>query len=207
VCAWCLHVQGWGLKQVHWRLILHDIPHLHYKISSDPANYPDRSVSKPPIQGIFCVCRRIQLKCGLGGVVVVTGNEVPLHATYTWLTSYIDNPRNRNNVVCITTVLPSGRSGSNSLTSKRASLLQNRPDRLWDTKWVTEFFPVIKRPEREGDHSLLLSVEDRNERFYIEFLLYAFVTWTGKTSPFNLFNCWSSHIVPSVWTPCRLTAF
>ena len=45
-------------------------------------NYPDRCVSNPPIQGIFCVCRRIQLKCVLGGVALVIGNEVPLHATY-----------------------------------------------------------------------------------------------------------------------------
>ena len=45
---------------------------------------------------------------------------------------------------------------------------------------------MIKRPEREGDHSPLSSVEDRIERFYIVFLLCAFVSWTGKISPFHL---------------------
>jgi len=47
------------------------------------------------------------------------------------------------------------------------SLLQKCPDTLWDAKWGTEFFSLVKRREREGDYSLASSVEDRNERFCV----------------------------------------
>jgi len=41
---------------------------------------------------------------------------------------------------------------------------------------------VVKRPERVDDYSPVSSVENRNERFYILFLLYAFLAWTKTTS-------------------------
>jgi hypothetical protein len=52
------------------------------------------------------------------------------------LTSYIDNPRNRNNIVCITTVLPYGRSGVRIRLRARELLFCKTVQTDWGTHRV-----------------------------------------------------------------------
>jgi hypothetical protein len=55
-----------------------------------------------------------------------------------------------------------------------------RPARLCDS------FPGIKRPECEVEHPLPFIVEVKNEWSYTFASLFAFMTWTGKTSRFTV---------------------
>ena len=102
--------------------------------------------------------------------------------------------RSRNTVVGILSALGAGRSGIRFLTRKRDfSILRKGTDLLWPTQpaidWVTgAFSPGAEWPGNMADYSYTHNDEVKNEWSSIPTTLYAFMSCTGKTLPFHIYQ-------------------
>ena len=82
--------------------------------------------------------------------------------------------------------------GSNPITGKRFSLLENRPDRFWAhpasySLGTGVSFPEVECLGRKIDNSAIYSVEIQDEWSCNSSPFYAFMTWT-RTSFLNMAN-------------------
>jgi hypothetical protein len=97
--------------------------------------------------------------------------------------------------------------GSNSCKGRRLFSFSNRPDVLWVPRILLfndyrGWFPGVKRPERDVDHSSPPSAEVKNEWSYTSTPIYSFTEWT-RTTLLSIYVCLKAPCTGNSRMKCR----